>query len=111
VTEESPRIQRHSVDATVRVVVKKIPEEAVDLSGSLRLANITAEEFIETGKREELQKFIAKILNVSVENVDVFTAMNSKGEFVDVRFSAHGSPYYQPEKLNGKLAEHQAEVC
>jgi hypothetical protein len=94
----------------VKVVVKRIPEEAVDLSGSLRMANITAEEFIELSKREELQKLIAKILNVSLENVDVFTAMNSKGEFLDVRYSAHGSPYYQPEKLNGKLSEHQTEV-
>jgi len=98
------------VDATVKVVVKRIPEEAVDLSGSLRLTNITAEEFVEFSKREELQKYIAKLFNISLENVDVFTAMNSKGEFVDVRFSAHGSPYYQPEKLNGKLAEHQTEV-
>lgn len=110
VWEESQKVPRHTVDATVKVVVKRIPEEAVDLSGSLRLANITAEEFIELSKREELQKLISKILNVSLENVDVFTAMNSKGEFLDVRYSAHGSPYYQPEKLNGKLAEHQNEV-
>ncbi|XP_059477254.1 DE-cadherin isoform X2 [Neocloeon triangulifer] len=111
VYEESFKIPRHSVDAFVKVVIKKIPEVAIDRSGSIRLANTTAEEFIEHSKREDLTKYIASLFNISVENVDVFTALNSKnGEFLDVRFSAHSSPYYQPEKINGKLAEHQLEL-
>lgn len=46
VTEESSFVTRHSVDAVVNVTVKEIPEEAVDSSGSIRFAGITAEEFV-----------------------------------------------------------------
>lgn len=49
VTESGSKIPRHSVDATVVVTVKEIPEEAVDKSGSVRLAGISAEEFITPG--------------------------------------------------------------
>jgi hypothetical protein len=47
VVEESALIARHTVDANVNVTVKQIPEEAVDKSGSIRLMNITAEQFVE----------------------------------------------------------------
>lgn len=55
---------------------------------------------------------MAKILNASLENVDVFTVLPSPSNtsLVDVRFSAHGSPYYLPEKLNSKSNEHQREI-
>lgn len=46
VTEEATLIQRHTVEAIVNATVKEIPEEAVDKSGSIRFAGITAEEFI-----------------------------------------------------------------
>lgn len=47
-TEESLLIERHSVDASVTITVKEIPEEAVDKSGSVRLLGITAEQFIQS---------------------------------------------------------------
>lgn len=48
VTEEAPPlIEKHEVDATVNVTVKYILEEAVIKSGSIRLKDITVEEFIE----------------------------------------------------------------
>lgn len=57
---------------------------------------------------------LAEILNTSVENVDVFTILHSPHNpnttQLDVRFSAHGSPYYQPEKINAAIDKHQAEV-
>lgn len=37
----------HTVQATVTVTVKSIPEEAVRKSGSVRLQGSTAEEFVE----------------------------------------------------------------
>jgi hypothetical protein len=40
----------------------------------------------------------------------VFTVMPSNGSYVDVRFSAHGSPYYAPEKLNNKATQQQEKV-
>lgn len=46
VTEQGQNIKKHTVNSTVTVTVKEIPEEAVDRSGSIRLAGISAEEFI-----------------------------------------------------------------
>lgn len=57
---------------------------------------------------------LATLLNVSVDNVDVFTVLRPPShseDFLDVRFSAHGSPYYQPERLNALAALHQEQVC
>ncbi|XP_014282551.1 DE-cadherin isoform X2 [Halyomorpha halys] len=109
----------HSVTATVNVTVKEIPEEAVDKSGSVRLVGITAEEFIESdsngvSKRTMFRKYLAKFLNITEENVDVFTVLhsphNTNTSLLDVRFSAHGSPYYSPEKLNAAVSVHNAEL-
>lgn len=117
VTEESENIPRHTVEAKVFVSVKNIPEEAVYNSGSIRLNGTTIEEFVEKpenskSKKDLLQQHISKIFNTSLENVDVFTVLKSptNPSLVDVRFSAHGSPYYSPEKLNNKASEHQREV-
>ncbi|KAF5274763.1 hypothetical protein FQR65_LT04316 [Abscondita terminalis] len=118
VTEEHfDTIPRHEVDAIVEVTVKEIPEEAVRKSGSMRLSGITTEEFIVKdangiSKKDMLQKYFAKILNTSLDNVDVFTVIPtpSNSTFIDVRFSAHGSPYYLPEKLNFKTYDHQQQL-
>lgn len=114
VIEEAPMIPRHSVDATVNVTVKDIPEEAVDRSGSVRMVGLTAEEFIQPdaaggpSKHELFHSRLAAILNVSLENVDVFTVLhsphNSNTSLLDVRFSAHGSPFWKPEKLNAAVS-------
>uniref|UniRef100_A0A182XLI7 DE-cadherin n=1 Tax=Anopheles quadriannulatus TaxID=34691 RepID=A0A182XLI7_ANOQN len=112
VIEQSSHFPRHNVTAKVTVTVKEIPEEAVDKSGSIRFHNVTAEEFVSrtpgqlTTPKDRLQASIANTLNVSRENVDVFTVLkrdNDNGTFLDVRFSAHGSPYYAPERLNGMM--------
>ncbi|KAK9497090.1 hypothetical protein O3M35_004467 [Rhynocoris fuscipes] len=119
VTESSPLVPTHTVQAVVNVTVKFIPEEAVDKSGSMRLAGITAEEFIEVdkngiSKQMILKKQIAKYLNVSEDNVDVFTILhsphNTNMSQLDVRFSAHGSPYYEPEKLNSIISTHYDQL-
>lgn len=61
-----------------------------------------------------LRNQLATILNASVENVDVFTILhsphNANTTQLDVRFSAHGSPYYEPERINAAINKHQAEV-
>ncbi|XP_014244956.1 DE-cadherin isoform X2 [Cimex lectularius] len=119
VKEESAKIPAHFVFATVNVTVKEIPEEAVDKSGSVRIAGITAEEFIEPNanglnKQAILRKYLSKYLNVSEENIDIFTVINSphnsNATLLDVRFSAHGSPYYSPEKLNAAVSAHNDEL-
>lgn len=57
---------------------------------------------------------LAVMLNTSVENVDVFTVLHSTHNTnlsqLDVRFSAHGSPYYAPEKINAAVTLHKSEV-
>ncbi|XP_034179895.1 DE-cadherin [Osmia lignaria lignaria] len=119
VTEHSLLIPRHQVNAYVNVTVRELPEEAVSRSGSVRFYGMNAEEFVapdESGvsKKEIFQERIANMLNTSVENVDVFTVLHSPHHndknLLDVRFSAHGSPYYAPEKLNTILAQHTKEI-
>ncbi|XP_050595073.1 DE-cadherin isoform X1 [Bombus affinis] len=119
VTEYSIHIPRHQVNAYVNVTVKMLPEEAVARSGSVRFFGMTATEFVAPGesgvsKKEIFQERIANMLNTSVENVDVFTVLHSphhnNNSLLDVRFSAHGSPYYAPEKLNTILAQHTEEI-
>ncbi|XP_055381774.1 DE-cadherin [Condylostylus longicornis] len=113
VTEESDIIERHQVDADVTVIVKIIPEEAVDKSGSVRLYNITAEDFIKVPRndptalslKDRFQNSLARMFNISTNNVDVFTVLAYNASTLDVRFSAHGSPYYEMEKLNGMVAQ------
>lgn len=63
-------------------------------------------------RKDILQQQLSKILNTSLENVDVFTVMSSpvNSSFLDVRFSAHGSPYYAPERLENKITEYQTKV-
>lgn len=120
VTEEARDIPRHSVSATVKVSVKEIPEEAVDKSGSIRFYAITAEEFIAVptdgsggglSYKDRFRNSLAQLLNTSVENVDVFTVLkNEDPSVLDVRFSAHGSPYYEAIRLNGQIAQNQGKL-
>ncbi|KAH8362009.1 hypothetical protein KR200_001667, partial [Drosophila serrata] len=119
VTEDSPNFMRNIVDADVTVVVRELPEEAVDKSGSIRFINVTKEEFIGVPRdpvpdslsiKDRLQLSLAKLFNTSVSNVDVFTVLQNENNTLDVRFSAHGSPYYAPEKLNGIVAQNQQHL-
>ncbi|XP_078053729.1 DE-cadherin isoform X2 [Augochlora pura] len=119
VTEHSQRIQRHQVSAYVNVTVKELPEEAVTRSGSVRFHGITAEQFVEpdeygVSKKEIFQERVANMLNASVENVDVFTVLHSphhnNRNLLDVRFAAHGSPYFASEKLNTILSQHLKDI-
>ena len=108
--------------ANVTVNVKDIPEIAVINSGSIRIANMSDEDFIKIwdykqqriikSKYEMLREKIAKLVGVNLHNVDVFSVQlyQQRPPITDVRFSAHGSPYYQPVKLNGLVLQHRAEI-
>ncbi|XP_060537347.1 DE-cadherin [Cylas formicarius] len=119
VTEEHlPNILFHAVNANVTVTVKEIPEEAVVKSGSVRIAGSTIEEFVAKSatngksRKDVLHQRIAEIVNTSISNVDVFTVLTSpsNNSLIDVRFSAHGSPYYAAEKLNNKITNNQEKL-
>nr|MBE5724508.1 Cadherin-N [Cucujiformia] len=110
------------VPANVTVTVKEIPHEAVVNSGSVRIAGITDEDFIRIwdyktqslskGKAEKFKEKIADLLNTDRENVDVFSVQLRRKHppVTDVRFSAHGSPYYKPVRLNGIVLMHREEI-
>ncbi|XP_053101938.1 neural-cadherin-like [Hemicordylus capensis] len=99
------------VVSTVKVVVKEIKEEAVHNAGSIRIRDITAEDFIyqsseSESKYNQMKKLFSEIVPAQLENVHIFSVLNSPGEMqgVDVWFAVHGSPYYRAEKLNGNVA-------
>ncbi|XP_040581523.1 DE-cadherin [Lepeophtheirus salmonis] len=102
----------HAVSATVNVTIQKIPEEAVIKSGSMRIVG-SPESFIlpdENGvsKRDLLVEKLKDWLNATY--VDVFAVLPYSRYYTDIRFSAHGSPYYPPERLEGSLANRRSEL-
>merc|ERR550534_1568425 len=111
--------RKETAMAVVVVTLKSIPEEAVRLSGSLRLSGISQEGFIEPpldgtslSPKDKLRKKLTEIVGAMEENIDVFTIFDvpSGNGSIDVRFSAHGSPYYSPVKLDGLTADHRPEL-
>jgi len=102
----------NAVPATVNITVQKITREAVLSSGSLRIRG-SPEDFIRpdingSSKRDKLKALMSRYLNATY--VDIFTVLPTGTEFTDVRFSAHGSPYYRPERLDGTLANRKLEL-
>ncbi|XP_046410179.1 neural-cadherin isoform X2 [Neodiprion virginianus] len=110
------------VPANVTVTVKSIPHEAVLNSGSVRISGITDEDFIRIwnyrthglsrSKADLFRDKLADLLNIERENVDVFSVQLRRKHppLTDVRFAAHGSPYYKPVRLNGMVLMHREEI-
>ncbi|NXN66336.1 CADN protein, partial [Himantopus himantopus] len=99
------------VVSTVKVIVKEIKDEALHNAGSIRIKDITPEEFIfqspgKQSKYHRMKKLLSEIISVQLENVHIFSVLNSPGQTrgVDVWFAAYGPPYYKAEKLNGNVA-------
>jgi len=66
----------------------------------------------ERSRYDVLRRFLANKLNVAEDNVDIFTVRNhpTLKKTIDIRYSAHGSPYYRPEKLDGMITLNKEEV-
>ncbi|KAL1007130.1 hypothetical protein UPYG_G00082410 [Umbra pygmaea] len=99
----------------VTVHVRELRDEAIYNSGSLRLADITAKEFIErrTSSRsryELLVDFLSEMLAVDVDAINVFSLMDVKERALDVRFAVHSNPFLKAEKLHGYLAAHKQKL-
>lgn len=65
--------------------------------------------------RSKIDRFrdkLADLLNTDRDSVDVFSVQLRRKHppLTDVRFSARGSPYYKPVKLNGLVLMHREEV-
>ena len=94
------------------------------ISLCLYYTGVTAEEFvtrplssnpnIKYGRSQYdiLREYIANKLGVPTKNVDIFTIMNHATlvRTIDIRYSAHGSPYYKPVKLDGIISASTAKV-
>uniref|UniRef100_W5L865 Si:dkey-22o22.2 n=1 Tax=Astyanax mexicanus TaxID=7994 RepID=W5L865_ASTMX len=106
------------VTSTAQVKVRELKEEALLNAGSLRFANLTAEELfrVSVGGEslyERLQRMLSELLQTEVEKVHIFSLANStqpNQRHLSVWFAAHGSPYYKPEKLLGSVAIHKAKL-
>ncbi|XP_033125355.1 neural-cadherin-like [Anneissia japonica] len=100
--------------ATVTVKVTDLPEEAVYNSGSLRFTGTTAGDFIQepNSKYSKLRKSLAAIIGAKEDNIDIFSVMDVVGEAntIDVRYSAHGSPYYKAERMNSAVRKSKSQV-
>ena len=74
----------------------------------------SAEEFISRkgsglSKKEKFHKLLSDVLQINPENVDIVMVMDY-GPFLDVRYSAHGSPYYQASQLDSVIVKEQKKV-
>ncbi|XP_067623205.1 neural-cadherin isoform X2 [Eurosta solidaginis] len=110
------------VPANITVTVREISHEAVINSGSIRVAGISDEDFIrvwnyrtQSLSRSKLDRFrdkLADLLNADRENVDIFSVQLKRRHppLTDIRFSAHGSPYYKPVRLNGIVLMNREEI-
>lgn len=100
-----------AVPANVTVTVKKITAEAVRKSGSIRI-NVSPEKFLARASsldgRESLTKLLKGYFNASV--VDVFTLLPTADGGSDIRFAAHGSPYFAPERMELSVARRKTDL-
>jgi len=105
--------------STVHVTIKSITDDVVLNSGSIRLSGVTGEKLVETrfspnekSMLDEMKSYLAnEIYNLSSEaNLEFFSVMNHKSldKTVDLRYSAHGSPIFRSERLNGLLAHNRS---
>uniref|UniRef100_A0A0M3K3B8 Cadherin-related hmr-1 (inferred by orthology to a C. elegans protein) n=1 Tax=Anisakis simplex TaxID=6269 RepID=A0A0M3K3B8_ANISI len=111
---------------TVNVVVKLVPEAAFMNQGGLRILMgsngfESTDEFIrvDSSGSSPMSRFVQKMhdyLGGSAE-IDVFSIKKDVAilqtiveEVIDVRFSAHGSPYRSPVLLNGLIAQYRDEL-
>eukprot|EP00062_Callorhinchus_milii_P003975 gi/632942725/ref/XP_007886565.1/ PREDICTED: neural-cadherin-like [Callorhinchus milii] len=105
------------VVSTVQVIVKELKEAAIYNAGSLRLSDITAEEFISQSAGGEsrynrLRMFLAEIIPAQLEDVHIFSIVNVKDRTreVDIWFAAEEPPFYKAEKMNGNMEASRAEL-
>ncbi|XP_069477477.1 neural-cadherin-like [Ambystoma mexicanum] len=97
--------------STAKIIVREITAEAARNAGSVRIAGISAEEFIAKSPEKEskyntLERLLSEVIPARIENIHLFSVLNVPGRTreIDVWFAAHGSPYYQAVKLEGNVA-------
>ncbi|KAK3606482.1 hypothetical protein CHS0354_041433 [Potamilus streckersoni] len=106
-------ISKVSVMATVTIEIVELSEEAVRNSGSTRISGITDEYFVTPvgsgqgnskmeSPADKFRSLLAKKLNTDLKNVYILSIMHpADKDYTDIRYSAHGSPWYQPSRSDG----------
>jgi len=63
-------------------------------------------------KYDKFRDKMAQLLGTDRENIDIFSIQlrQQRPPITDIRFSAHGSPYYKPVKLDGIVLKHREEI-
>ncbi|CAJ1061360.1 neural-cadherin isoform X1 [Xyrichtys novacula] len=106
------------VTSSAQVDIRELTQNALQNAASIRISNLTVEEFFSSGGAEgsrfsRLGQVLAELLQTLPENVQVFSVGEAslQGEkSLKVWFAAHGSPYYKAEKLHGYIAANKARV-
>ncbi|XP_063045235.1 neural-cadherin [Engraulis encrasicolus] len=101
--------------STVTVHVRELRDDAVHNAGSLRLADISARDFLEQQVRGKsrfqlLADFLSELLKVAPDDVNVFSLLEAREHTLDVRFAVQSAPSLRPEKLHGYLAAHKQKL-
>ncbi|XP_065272866.1 neural-cadherin-like [Emys orbicularis] len=104
------------VISTVQIHVKELENEAIRNSATVRLADVTAEEFIrkdEHGKsrHDKFKELLAEIFSTHPSDITIFSMMNVDGRQTNLRFAVRGGfSYYRPEKLHGEMAAFKNKI-
>ncbi|KAM8870426.1 neural-cadherin isoform 2-T2 [Spinachia spinachia] len=108
-----------SVTSSAQVEVRQLQPAALRNAVSLRLLNVSVEEFFGGGRPEEslfsrLGRTLAELLRTSPANVQIFSVgavgRRGGGEALAVWFSARGPAPYRKEKLLGHVAAGRAQL-
>ncbi|KAJ4431420.1 hypothetical protein ANN_20017, partial [Periplaneta americana] len=78
----------------------------------VRVAMNLRSQNLQRSKADRFRDKLADLLNTERENVDVFSVQLRRKHppVTDIRFAAHGSPYYKPVRLNGLVLMHREEI-
>ncbi len=121
-TVDDKRHSQTDVPANVSITIKKVDKKAIDNSGFLRTVDTSAEDFIKTwewktksvvkSKAEKLKEKLAELLEIDVENIDIFL-VDSRGldiDYLDVRFSASDSDgFIAADRMEGLITKNLKE--
>ncbi|XP_059176123.1 neural-cadherin-like [Physella acuta] len=105
------KVWQKTVTSTVSVTVQELSDEAVWKSGAVKLSGISSEEFIKPSSGSSMySKFKATMATIlgypSPDNVQI-VSLTDVGENLDVRFSAHASPYLSASQIESALMLNQ----
>ncbi|CAG6014487.1 unnamed protein product [Menidia menidia] len=107
------------VTSTAQVQVAELHQDALQQAASIRLSNLTDEDFFRSSSGADGSLFVrlgqklSEFLQTLPENVQIFSvggAGHPDVKALDVWFAAHGSPYYKAEKLHGNVAANKAKL-